>query len=345
MNTSAFKFSLAAHAKNCSDVLCVLPECVNRKLASSRFGNQAKQTNKRNRLTSDTDSRKDGKLHRSEVSKDVMLPIQSHPSQDDGDETLKQLLDELEDFKKDFQGSKAELQCSLVGPFDDASQVANPLFNHISQEGFQLPPSDGVTACWSQSGSQQLQYASCEPAHKTTTCEAKESSVKFSPKTELFTDEKISTLGLCLEQSKANCTESDFHHFDVEQFIPMDPYVECSSSRNEYYITAASALADDQSIVRRQIPPTAQSTVAIEKIVCNLKDNKEELRQKKSRSKEQPSKPHKLFAILSEILRMFEDPTSVDRVAFYEEVLQKALTEIKGVKISACLNRGRNEQD
>ena len=277
MNNSTFKVNLASHGKYCPDPFCVLPLCVNEKLrASSR--SKPTQRNKRSRVGSGIGGHRNEKLQRSELYKDAKLLSQAHLSEDKDDETLSQLLEELEDLDKYFQSGKGDFECSLNGPGGASSQNANPPLNHTKQKDFQLLPLD-PTVCLSQLGNQQLPYA-------------------------------MNDLNL-----------------DPEQFIPMDPYL-CPSSVKKHDTEAEGAWSGDQ-IIKIQ-----SASTAIEEIASGPEDNKEELRETKKRPKQQrqkqPNNTNKLFGILSEILRMLEDPMSVDLEAFYVQVLQKALTEIRG---------------
>jgi len=325
MNNSTFPVNLASHGKYCPDPFCVLPLCVNEKLrASSR--NKPTQKNKRGRVTSGIDGHRNGKLQRSELYKDAKLLSQAHLSEDHDDETLSQLLEELEDLEKYFQSGKGDFQCSLNGPSGAASQNANPSLNHTEQKDFQLLPLD-PTVSLSQLGNQQPSYAMNSPVSEKRICPTREATVHFLTEDEFYTDEKISAWKFVPRKPTATFAESDDLNLDPEQFISMDPYL-CPSSVKKHDTEAESAWSGDQTI------KIQSASTAIEEIASSPEDNKEELRETKKRPKQQrqkqPNNTNKLFGILSEILRMLEDPTSVDLEAFYVQVLQKALTEIRG---------------
>ena len=327
MDASAFKVNLLAHGKNCSDKFCVLPLCVNWKLACSR--NNSPPTNKRNRnTTGDDDSRRNGKLQRNAACKELtLLDKTSQDSEDYDDEKLKKLLEDLEDLEEDVKTGKYDFQYSLIDTSGDASQNANLLANQSKQDDLQpLIPSDQSATSWNQlSTDHQLPYGISNTVLDINVCQTKKATTQVLTKAELYTHKETSVLEVLPDISTVNCTETDF----LEQFIPIDPYV-CPVRMKE---PIASNYENAWSNIQGTVRDPSTST-AIEEIVQRLKYNKQELHEMKSRPKElpkaQPDNTNKLFGILSEILRLFEGPTTVDLEVFYIRVLQKALEEIRG---------------
>ena len=99
---------------------------------------------------------------------------------------------------------------------------------------------------------------------------------------------------------------------DLEQFIPLDPYVTNKPNPSPFTVPAfAVRESTDQSRVKMSIPG--------------------------EQPLQAPNKSCKLFGILSEIFRMFEEPATAHLQTIYEQVLQRALREIK----SACIDQSR----
>ena len=308
MNTSKFKVNLAAHGKNCSDLRCVLPVCVNWRLANSH--KNLKPNNKRNWDTSEGDSgRSDGKLQRGEASSKVEPQTQSGSSENHDYETLKNLLDDLEDLDDLIQsGHQDEFR-----PFKGTATLKTDLLlNHSNQEDLHHLPPDA--ASWNQPANQLPSYPFSKKENRPTTQNRYENSSAFP---------------FLSNDSVARYNESDFSlQLDPESFTPMAPYVA--------NMTSNGASFDGQDCYNGKIQ--SPSTV-VENIVFSLKESSRQLRGGTSCPKkpldEPASKSNRLFGILSEILQMFEDPMSVDLEAFYVQVLQKALTDIKDV--TCCL--------
>lgn len=207
--------NLSAHGKNCSDVLCVLPVCVNWKLrwlANSR--NKPTQENKRNRLTSDAHSDRDEKLQRSEICKETASITNFSSSEDRNDETLKHLLEELEDFEEDFQIGKDDLRYSLPS-------LPDP------QHGDPLLSSDSVIS-WNQLLNHQLP---CDLMQVRET--RKTSAQQLSNNVEAPSHKKRAALEVLPEKSAAMYSDIDFPTLDLEKFIPMDRYVRPTYNKQE----------------------------------------------------------------------------------------------------------------
>ena len=327
MNASTFKVNLSAHGKNCSDKSCVLPLCVNWKLGCSR--NNSPPTNKRNRQTSDDDRRRNGKLQRNSICKELtLLGNKSQGSEDHHDETLTKLLEELEDFEEDVKTGQRDFQYSLIDPPPGAaSQNANLLANQSKQqEDLQLIPSDQTTVSWNQlSTDQQLPYGISNTILDIKVCQTEEATTQLLTKAQPYTHKKSSAFEVLPDKSTGNCAETDF----LEQFIPMDPYVCPASIKEPTTANYKNAWSNDQGPMR-----DPSTSTAIEEIVQRLKNNEQELQEMKHRPRElpkaQPNNTNKLFGILSEILRLFEGPMSVDLEVFSIRILQKALEEIRG---------------
>lgn len=314
MNASALKVNLSAHGENCSDKFCVLPQCVNWKLKTC-CRNNSPPTNKRNRQNNDDDSRRNGKLQRNTICKELTpLDNKSQGSEDHDDETLKKLLEDLDDFEEYVRTGKRDFQYSLIDPpSGPASQNANLLANQSKQEDLQLMPSDQSAVSWNQlSTDQQPPYGISNTILDMKVCQTEEATTQLLTKAQPYTHKKSPAL----EILTGNCAETDF----LEQFIPMDPYV-CPAIMKE-------------PITMRE-PSTS---TAIEEIVQRLKNDKQGLQEMKNRPEElpnaQPNNTNKLFGILSEILRLFEGPMSVDLEVFSIRILQQALEDIRGVVLT-----------
>ena len=329
MNTSAFKVNLSAHGKNCSDRFCVLPQCVNWKLLTVCSRNNSPPANKRNRQNNDDDSRRNGKLQRNTICKEL-TPL-DNKSQDHDDETLKKLLEDLEDFEEDVKTGKRDFQYSLIDPPSvPASQNANLLANQSKQEDLQLIPSDQSAVSWNQlSTDQQLPYGISNTILDIKVCQIEEATTQLLTKAQPYTHKKSTALEVLPDKSTENCAETDF----LEQFIPIDPYVCPASMKEPITVSYKNTWSNDQGPMREPLTSTA-----IEEIVQRLKNNEQELQDTKNRPKElpkaQPNNTNKLFGILSEILRLFEGPMSVDLEVFSIRILQQALEKIRGVVLT-----------
>ena len=99
---------------------------------------------------------------------------------------------------------------------------------------------------------------------------------------------------------------------DPEQFISLDSYVTNKPNPPPFTAPAIAVMeSTEQSQVKMSIPGVQPL--------------------------EAPNKSCKLFGILSEIFKMFEEPATAHLQTIYEQVLQRALREIK----SACIDQSR----
>lgn len=122
-------------------------------------------------------------------------------------------------------------------------------------------------------------------------------------------------------------------HQSVFAFLPSEPSnpanSRCQLQDPEQFISLHSYVTN-----KPNPPPFTAPGIAV-------MEPKEQRQGKMSILSEQPmqapNKSCKLFGILSEIFKMFEEPTTAHLHTIYEQVLQRALGEIK----SACIDQSR----
>lgn len=114
-----------------------------------------------------------------------------------------------------------------------------------------------------------------------------------------------------LSSEPSNPADSGCLLQDPEQFISLDSYVTNKPNPLPFTPPAAVMESTDQRLGKMSIPG--------------------------EQPLQAPNKSCKLFGILSEIFKMFEEPTTAHLQTIYEQVLQRALREIKG----ACIDQSR----
>lgn len=288
------RLNLAAHGINCADTRCVLPFCVNLKLTT--WHNNAPQN--RNHHTSEEEDCKE------------VFPTQSGVLDH---ATEQQLLQELDEFQRIVESQKCddpEFQSSFIEYLGIIPPNGNPLLAHTGQDDFQLRASKGTASCnWNKAGNQLVPHVTNN--YVPTLDMEVETFISLS------TDaERLAPPGKSISES----TEDLAHLSHLEQFMPMDSYLSAVSDKKEG-MTTKRTRNDDHQDIGAKIPPPP--TGAAKKTVGSRQDHKEQLGGK------QPKNPNKLFGILADILRMFENPMSAELEAFYLHVLQGALKEIQ----------------
>ena len=109
MNASLYQVDLTKHGEHCSDSSCPLPLCINWKLGRGVMSDQLTSQPKRNFLSSDYCSQESKEFQWPQICEEFGLfntPTYSTDRQDDEMFRHVQLLNDVEDLQKYFQGNK-----------------------------------------------------------------------------------------------------------------------------------------------------------------------------------------------------------------------------------------------
>ena len=271
----------AAHGSNCSDTRCVLPVCVNFKLAT-RHSNTPHKDKQNRHAGGDTSYIAVDSWQISKASKEMSLnqAVLDH-------DVDKQLLEDLEEFEKFFE--------SRIADFGD--QVGFKDSFEIGQQRNSLPTYTTQGDC------QVLGQASREKKGSQPNVTDYGPIFNTSRRT-IFTSPAVPTVGSIPDSSEDPLLPNYY-----EQFMRMDQNSDC------VHMTAK------RTRTHQDMMPA--DTAIMEKTAASIKGTTEQPQGI------QPKPTNKMFGVLAEILRMFEKPMSAEVEAFFVQVLQKALKEIK----------------
>ena len=300
--TSALQKSLdyAAHGSNCSDTRCVLPVCVNFKLAT-RHSNTPHKDKQNRHAGGDTSYIAVDSWQISKASKEMSLnqAVLDH-------DVEKQLLEDLEEFEKIFESRIADFgdQVGFKDPFE-IGQQRNSLPTYTTQGDCQVRRQ----ASREKKGSHQPNVTDYGPIFNTS-------------RRTIFTSPAVPTVGSIPDSSEDPLLPNYY-----EQFMRMDQNSDCVHMTAKRTRTHQDMMPADTAIMEKTAASIKGTTEQPQGIPTSFPGSLSPAPPEVEGI--QPKPTNKMFGVLAEILRMFEKPMSAEVEAFFVQVLQKALKEIK----------------
>lgn len=299
-NAPTFRGSLDydVHGKNCADIFCVLPQCVNFKLRTRHVSTFRKDK---------PDSQACG------ASADTTANILQNSNNDSNVASLgraildhdaeKQLLDELEEYERFLERQVANM----------APQLGfSGCFGYNPKEDCQVPRQTDSLHCYSPKRDGQTPGETARNHQPYS----RDYGAKFEGRRSTFMKPSNSAVRLNKESD-----EDPFFPSFYEQFPSRDQFTVPVKRSGD--IHAAKRTRKDSSMAKTMPVP---ATIVREKTACPFSSASEQFLGTHS----DPSRM--VFGILAQILHMFEKPMSAEAETFFVHVLQKALREIQNVK-------------
>ena len=302
-------FDNAFHGKNCSDTLCVLPQCVNFKL-QTRHTNTLQKDKQRNCTGRDMAPSDVAVNIRKNNDRDKLMSLNQAILDHDAE---KQLLDDIQEFERILEGQMADF-----GP--------HPGFNRDFYKIDQQNSSPSYTAredCQVSTQTHPLpSYSSKDDVQFLRQIPAEEARKhqREPPEYDTLFDRGGATFKEPSNPKMIHSTESNqdpiFLNY-YEQFTSTDESAHRPMKESQGRSTAKRTRTDPETIT---LPV---STTNVEKTACHILGTTEQL----TCMQRKPSQS--VFGILSQILHMFEKPRSAEVEAIFVHVLQKALRDIQ----------------
>lgn len=311
-NAPTFRGSLDydVHGKNCADIFCVLPQCVNFKLRTRHVSTSRKDKPDSQACGASADTTANIlQLQNSNNDSNVASlgrAILDHDAE-------KQLLDELEEYERFLERQVADMapQPGFSGCFGIEKQTTSfPLYN--PKEDCQVPRQTDSLHCYSPKRDGQTPGETARNHQPYS----RDYGAKFEGRRSTFMKPSNSAVRLNKESD-----EDPFFPSFYEQFASIDQFTVPVKRSGD--IHAAKRTRKDSSMTKTMPVP---AFIVGKKTACHFSSASEQFLGTHS----DPSRM--VFGILAQILHMFEKPMSAEAETFFVHVLQKALREIQNVK-------------
>ncbi|XP_022801263.1 uncharacterized protein LOC111338957 [Stylophora pistillata] len=303
-STPVFQKNLeyGVHGKNCEDIFCVLPQCVNFKL-QTRNVSSSRKDKPNNHATGASGDRTASVLQNNNGSNTVSL---NQAILDNNAE--KKLLDDIAEIERFLEGQMGDTgpQPCFYGRFDIDEQ--NLLPPYTSKEDFQVSQQTDSLHRYNPKRDSQTPSETARNHQPYS----RDYGAEFERKGYNLVKPSNSVAGRNTESAENPLFPSYYETFtSTDQFtVPL---------KKSEGIHAAKRSRKDPSVTKPMLVPT---TIVQGRTACHL-----------SGARQFPciqSKPSRMaFGVLTQIMHMFEKPMSADVEAFFVHVLQKALIEMR----------------